>query len=94
MACPCAAIVVHQGRGPACGTLCGNSRSWLRTAAPLTTASAPPCFPACLPARLQVQKDDIELIAAQFDLDKKKAERCLRESKGDVKAALQALLKV
>ena len=49
---------------------------------------------ALLCACVQVQKEDIELVAAQFDLDKKRAERCLRESKGDVKAALQALLKV
>lgn len=43
---------------------------------------------------LQVVKEDIELIAQQFDMDKKKAERCLRENKGDVKAAMQSLLKV
>ena len=43
---------------------------------------------------MQVQKEDIELIAAQFDLDKKKSERCLRENKGDIKAALRSLLKV
>ncbi len=42
----------------------------------------------------QVAKEDIELVAQQFDLDKKKAERCLREAKGDVKAALRSLLSV
>lgn len=42
----------------------------------------------------QVSKEDIELVAQQFDLDKKKAERCLREAKGDVKAALRSLLSV
>jgi hypothetical protein len=72
-------------------SLGGHCRSRLRPAAPLNTARAPL---ALLRARLQVQKEDIELIAAQFDLDKKRAERCLRESKGDVKAALQALLTV
>ncbi|KAL4859135.1 Huntingtin-interacting protein K [Chlorella vulgaris] len=43
-------------------------------------------------AAVKVQKQDVELIAQQFDLDKKKAERCLREVKGDVKAALTQLL--
>jgi len=43
---------------------------------------------------MQVVKEDIELLAQQFDLDKKKAERCLREAKGDVRAAMHALLKV
>jgi NACalpha-BTF3-like transcription factor len=47
-----------------------------------------------LVALAQVQKQDVELIAQQFDLDKKKAERCLREAKGDVKAALTQLLQV
>lgn len=42
----------------------------------------------------QVAKEDVELVAQQFDLDKKKAERCLREAKGDVKAALRTLLSV
>ncbi|KAI3436157.1 hypothetical protein D9Q98_002214 [Chlorella vulgaris] len=45
-------------------------------------------------AAVKVQKQDVELIAQQFDLDKKKAERCLREAKGDVKAALTQLLQV
>lgn len=40
----------------------------------------------------QVAKEDVELLAAQFDLDKKRAERCLREAKGDVRAALRTLL--
>lgn len=39
-------------------------------------------------------KDDIELLTQQFDLDKKKAERCLREAKGDVRAAMHELLRV
>ncbi|PRW60148.1 Purple acid phosphatase 15 [Chlorella sorokiniana] len=43
-------------------------------------------------AAVKVAKEDVDLIAQQFDLDKKKAERCLREAKGDVKAALRALL--
>lgn len=42
----------------------------------------------------QVAKDDIELLTQQFDLDKKKAERCLREAKGDVRAAMHELLRV
>ena len=42
-------------------------------------------------AAVKVQKDDIELVATMFDLDKKRAERCLREHKGDAKAALRAL---
>lgn len=42
----------------------------------------------------QVQKADVELVAGQFDLDMKRAERCLREAKGDVKATLQSLLNV
>jgi NACalpha-BTF3-like transcription factor len=48
----------------------------------------------CLPAFPQVQKDDIDLIAQQFDLDKKKAERTLRGNKGDLRATLRALLAV
>lgn len=42
----------------------------------------------------QVQKEDIEVIAQQFDMDKKKAERALRENGGELKTALQSLLKV
>ena len=45
-------------------------------------------------AQPQVAKEDVELLAAQFDLDKKGAERTLREAKGDVRAAMRALLVV
>lgn len=45
-------------------------------------------------AAVKVAKDDIELLTQQFDLDKKKAERCLREAKGDVRAAMHELLRV
>lgn len=56
--------------------------------------------PACpadwhpLHAVPQVAAADVELVAQQFDLDKKRAERALREAKGDVKAALRSLLAV
>lgn len=43
-------------------------------------------------AAVKVAKEDVELLVAQFDLDKKRAERCLREAKGDVRAALRSLL--
>ena len=56
------------------------------------TPACPLLYCGPLSLYLQVQKEDVELIAAQFDLDKKKAERCLREAQGDVKAALQSLL--
>ncbi|KAL4423200.1 hypothetical protein ABPG77_000333 [Micractinium sp. CCAP 211/92] len=45
-------------------------------------------------AAVKVAKDDVELLAQQFDLDKKRAERCLREAKGDVHAAMHELLRV
>ncbi|EFN53351.1 hypothetical protein CHLNCDRAFT_137085 [Chlorella variabilis] len=44
-------------------------------------------------AAVKVQKEDIEVIAQQFDMDKKKAERALRENGGELKTALQSLLK-
>lgn len=50
-------------------------------------------LPLCRP-HWQVAKEDVDLIAQQCDLDKKKAERCLREAKGDLKAALRTLLSV
>lgn len=49
---------------------------------------------AALLVHWQVAKEDVDLIAQQCDLDKKKAERCLREAKGDLKAALRTLLSV
>ena len=41
-----------------------------------------------------MQKEDVELIVQQFDMDKKQAERCLRESGGNVRVALKSLLAV
>ena len=43
-------------------------------------------------AAVKVAAADIALIAAEFELDKKKAERALRENKGDLKTAIEALL--
>ncbi|KAL4458870.1 hypothetical protein ABPG75_013735 [Micractinium tetrahymenae] len=45
-------------------------------------------------AAVKVAKEDVELIAQQFNLDRKRAERCLREAKGDVRAAMHELLRV
>lgn len=45
-------------------------------------------------AAVKVAKVDVEMLVEQFDMDKKKAERCLREAKGDARAAMQALLRV
>lgn len=44
-------------------------------------------------AAVKVAQEDIDLIAAEFELDRKRAERELREAKGDVKAAIGALLR-
>ena len=44
-------------------------------------------------AAVKVSQEDVELIATEFEVDKKKAERELREAKGDVKAAIVAMLK-
>lgn len=43
-------------------------------------------------AAVKVQQADVALIAKEFELDLKKAERRLRECGGDVRAALVALL--
>lgn len=43
-------------------------------------------------ASVKVAQEDIDLLAKEFELEKKKAERALRESKGDVKVAIQSLL--
>ncbi|PSC76342.1 huntingtin-interacting K [Micractinium conductrix] len=45
-------------------------------------------------AAVKVAKEDVDLLAGQFDLDRKRAERCLREAKGDAQAAMRALLAV
>ena len=44
-------------------------------------------------AAVKVAQEDVDLIASEFELDKKKAERELRMAKGDVKAAMEALMK-
>lgn len=43
-------------------------------------------------AAVKVQAEDVNTIAVEFELDKKTAERRLREHRGDVVATLQALL--
>ncbi len=43
-------------------------------------------------AAVKVQADDINTIALEFELDKRSAERRLREHNGDVVATLKALL--
>ena len=43
-------------------------------------------------AAVKISAADVELIAVEYELDKKKAERALREAGGDVKKALTALL--
>ena len=45
-------------------------------------------------AAVKVAQEDIELLVAEFELDKKAAERKLRENKGDAKATIEALLQV
>jgi NACalpha-BTF3-like transcription factor len=45
-------------------------------------------------AAVKVAQEDIELIVAEFELDKKAAERRLRENRGDAKATIEALLRV
>lgn len=42
-------------------------------------------------AAVKVESGDVELIAAEFEIEKKAAERHLREAGGDVKAALRSL---
>ena len=43
-------------------------------------------------AAVKVQREDVELVALEFEVDKKLAERRLREHAGDVKAALVSFL--
>lgn len=43
---------------------------------------------------MKVSKEDIDLIAEEYEIDRKKAELRLRECKGDLKAALHSFLKV
>lgn len=42
-------------------------------------------------AAVKVEASDVELIAAEFEIEKKAAERHLREAGGDVKATLTSL---
>mmetsp|Transcript_33815 Transcript_33815/g.46823 ORF Transcript_33815/g.46823 Transcript_33815/m.46823 type:complete len:184 (+) Transcript_33815:228-779(+) len=43
-------------------------------------------------AKVVIQTEDVEIIASQFEMDKKRAERILREHNGDVIVALQFLV--
>ena len=43
-------------------------------------------------AAVKVNQEDIDVIATEFELDRKTAERRLREAKGDVKMALETLI--
>ena len=43
-------------------------------------------------AAVKVNQDDVALISTEFEIDKKAAERHLREAKGDVKAAIETML--
>ncbi|XP_023327278.1 huntingtin-interacting protein K [Eurytemora carolleeae] len=43
-------------------------------------------------AKVTVNKEDIELIVAEMELSKERADRCLREHDGDVVAALTSLV--
>ena len=61
----------------------------------------PPTLPAAhLPRRekelaaVKVPKESIDSLAAHFELDRKRAERVLREHGGDVRLAVDALLAV
>ena len=42
--------------------------------------------------KVNVSKDDVELIMTEMELNKDRADRCLREHGGDVVAALSALV--
>lgn len=41
---------------------------------------------------MKIKAADVSIVAEQFELDSKTAERCLREHDGNVKQALTALL--
>lgn len=43
-------------------------------------------------AAVKINKEDVDVIALEFELDKKVAERRLREHKGDLKEALKSFL--
>ena len=43
-------------------------------------------------AAVKLQKEDIDLVASEYEIDKKVAEARLREHKGNVKAALLSFL--
>jgi len=43
-------------------------------------------------ASVKVSEEDIQLVASQFDLDVKSAERALRENRGDAAETLRSLL--
>jgi len=43
-------------------------------------------------AAVKISPEDVDLIATEFEMDKKLAERSLREGKGDVRAAIESLL--
>ena len=43
-------------------------------------------------AAVKINKEDVDVIANEFEMDKKAAERRLRENGGDLEKALQSLL--
>lgn len=43
-------------------------------------------------AAVKVAQHDIDLLVQEFEIDKRKAERCLRECKGDVQDAMESLI--
>ena len=43
-------------------------------------------------AAVKISKEDVDVIASEFEVDKKLAERRLREHKGDLVAALKSFL--
>jgi|LauGreSBDMM110SN_4_FD.fasta_scaffold716691_1 NACalpha-BTF3-like transcription factor len=43
-------------------------------------------------AAVKISKEDIDVIAAEFEIDKKLAERKLREAGGNLQSALSSLL--
>lgn len=43
-------------------------------------------------ASVKISQDDVDVLAAEFEVDKKVAERRLREHQGVLKAALQSFL--